>query len=169
MYSCVSPEYVEPAETPKHNCNCVEVAERERIAGLYPYRLIFISEDHKKITLRDKNGQEIEPEVGTKLDNGMKVNEIRKKAVILTSSQERMPLVLTPVDDCPDLCQQQKDNTKEKTKKIKPYHLTFTPKECSDILYYAERLVDTNQPFTGKTECRFSADMDKTADLLMNL
>ena len=97
----------------------------------------------------------------------MKVTEIRKKAAILTTSGSRIVLNLAPVDECPQLCQQQKQKTPHPT--IKPYHLSFTSKECADILYYAERLVDTKLPFTGKKECRFSADMDKTADLLMKL
>ena len=47
-----------------------------------------------------------------------------------------------------------------------PYHLTFTAQQCADINYYAQRLVDTSLPFTGKTECDFSADMGEMADLL---
>jgi len=46
------------------------------------------------------------------------------------------------------------------------YHLSFTPQECADINYYAERLVDTNLPFTGKKECAFSKDMQEINQLL---
>ena len=49
---------------------------------------------------------------------------------------------------------------------INSYHLTFSQKECSDINYYAEHLVDTSLPFTGKVECSFSADMTEMADFL---
>ena len=169
MFSCVVPEYVAPAELQKHNCDCTEVTERERLAGLYPYRLTNVSEDMKTVSLLDKNGQKINAQVGTQLANGMKVTGIRKKAVFLASTTSRMVLNLAPVDECPQLCQQQKAGASALAKTIKPYHLSFTPKECADILYYAERLVDTNLPFTGKTECQFSADMDKTTDLLMAL
>ncbi|MBQ4472033.1 MAG: sel1 repeat family protein [Alphaproteobacteria bacterium] len=54
----------------------------------------------------------------------------------------------------------------EDTASIKPYHLSFTTQECADINYYAERLVDTSLPFTGKEECAFSADMSQMADFL---
>jgi len=46
------------------------------------------------------------------------------------------------------------------------YHLTFTPQQCADINYYASRLVDTSLPFTGKSECAFSSDMENMADFL---
>ena len=46
------------------------------------------------------------------------------------------------------------------------YHLTFTQQQCADINYYAERLVDTSLPFTGKKECAFSADMGALTDFL---
>ena len=169
MFSCVPPDDVAPEQLEKHNCSCDEVAERERIANLYPYRLTHVTQDMKTITLSDKNGQEITAQVGTLLNNGMKVNSIRKKAAFLIDGNARIVLNLAPIDDCPRLCAKQKQHSLTLAKSIKPYHLTFTTKECSDILYYAERLVDTNQPFTGKTECGFSADMDKTTDLLMNL
>ena len=169
MFSCVAPEYTAPQEIQKSNCNCTEVAERERLASLYPYRLISVSEDGKEIILQDKEGHETVAEKGTTLPDGTTVSEIRTKAAFLTSVQKRMVLNLAPVDNCPQLCQKQTDSAQIKRKKIKPYHLTFTSGECADILYYAERLVDTNLPFTGKKECHFSADMDKTADLLMSL
>ncbi len=169
LFSCVAPDYVAPEEVEKHHCNCEEVAERERLARLYPYRLTHVFDDSKGASLLDKQGKEIGVQIGTVLPNGMKVNEIRKKAIVLTSGKGRMILNLAPKDDCPKLCQEQKTLAQTRAKTIKPYHLTFTPKECADILYYAERLVDTNLPFTGKEECQFSQDMDKTTDLLMAL
>jgi len=47
-----------------------------------------------------------------------------------------------------------------------PYHLTFNPQQCADLNYYAQRLVDTSLPFTGKKECAFSADMGQMAEFL---
>ena len=44
---------------------------------------------------------------------------------------------------------------------VNVYHLSFTPQECSDINYYAERLIDSSRQFTGKKECAFSNDMAK--------
>ena len=48
------------------------------------------------------------------------------------------------------------------------YHLTFTPQECDDLNYYAERLIDTNLPFTGKDKCAFSKDMSQISQFLNN-
>ena len=98
-----------------------------------------------------------------------KVDEIKKKAVFLTKNGVRSILSLAPIDNCLELCKQQEQQKETLSKTIRPYHLSFTARECSDILYYAERLVDTNLPFTGKEECKFSADMDKATDLLMKL
>lgn len=47
-----------------------------------------------------------------------------------------------------------------------PYHITFTPKQCADLNYYAQRLVDTALPFKGKEECAYSADMGNIAEIL---
>jgi len=47
-----------------------------------------------------------------------------------------------------------------------PYHLKFDAQQCASINYYAQRLVDTSLPFTGKTECAFSSDMGQMADFL---
>lgn len=47
-----------------------------------------------------------------------------------------------------------------------PYHLSFTTQQCADLNYYAQRLVDTSLPFTGKEECAFSADMGSMAEFL---
>ncbi len=49
---------------------------------------------------------------------------------------------------------------------IQPYHLSFTPQQCADLNYYAERLVDTSLPFVGKNECGFNANMNTLTDLL---
>ncbi|MBP5343538.1 MAG: sel1 repeat family protein [Alphaproteobacteria bacterium] len=51
---------------------------------------------------------------------------------------------------------------------IKLYHLSFTPQECADLNYYAERLIDTNLPFTGKDKCAFSKDLSQISQFLNN-
>ena len=58
------------------------------------------------------------------------------------------------------------DPVPETTAPKEPYHLTFTPQQCADINYYAQRLVDTALPFTGKEECAFSTDMGDMANFL---
>ena len=169
MFSCTVPEFIEPKNVEENACNCNEVYERERLAKLYPYRLIEISPDMVSAVLLDKNDQKIEVKKGTKLPNKMIVSEIRQKAVILMTSETRMILSYAPLDSCLQICEEKEKLNKIKTKTIRPYRLTFSARECSDILYYAERLVDTNLPFTGKEECKFSADMDTASEMLMNL
>ena len=51
---------------------------------------------------------------------------------------------------------------------ISLYHLNFTPQECADLNYYAERLIDTNLPFTGKEKCAFSKDMGQISQFFDN-
>lgn len=169
MFSCTPPDFVEPESIEKNTCNCNEVYERERLAKLYPYRLIKISPDMETATLIDKTNKKIDIKNGTQLQDKMVVSEIRQKAVVLLTSQTRTVLNLAPLDNCLQICEKTEKLNKIKTKTIKPYRLSFSTHECSDILYYAERLVDTNMPFTGKEECKFSADMDKASEMLMNL
>ena len=169
MFSCIPPEFVEPESIEKNTCDCNEVYERERLAKLYPYRLIKISPDMENATLLDKTNKKIVIKKGSELQNKMVVSEIRQKAVVLLTSQTRTVLNLAPIDNCVQICEKKEKLNQIKTQTIKPYHLTFSAHECSDILYYAERLVDTNLPFTGKEECKFSADMDKASEMLMNL
>ena len=58
------------------------------------------------------------------------------------------------------------DSVPENSTNYPPYHLDFNPQQCADLNYYAQRLVDTSLPFTGKDECAFSADMGQMADFL---
>ena len=169
MFSCTPPKFVEPESIEENNCNCNEVYERERLAKLYPYRLIKISPDMENATLLDKKNKKFDVKKSTKLQDNMVVSEIRQKALVLLTSQTRTVLNLAPIDNCPEICEKKDKLNTVKTKTIKPYRLTFSTHECSDILYYAERLVDTNLPFTGKEECKFSADMDKASEMLLNL
>ena len=58
------------------------------------------------------------------------------------------------------------DSVAETSTDYPPYHFTFSPQQCADLNYYAQRLVDTSLPFTGKDECAFSSDMGQMADFL---
>ncbi len=58
------------------------------------------------------------------------------------------------------------DSVEENSTEYPLYHLTFNPQQCADLNYYAQRLVDTSLPFTGKDECAFSADMGQMAEFL---
>jgi hypothetical protein len=101
------------------------------------------------------------------LPNGAVVNEIRKTAVILLNNRVRQTLNLAPDEACVEYCfAKQKVQTSD-LPNVEPYHLSFTPSECSSILYYAERLVDMNLPFVGKQECGYSGDLDAATQLLL--
>ena len=167
--SCEAPEFVEPEVLEDQNCNCAEILEREQLIQQNPYQLVQVNENLKQALLKDKDGKEINVEKDSVLPNGAKVNEIRKTVLILTNGRARNILYLAPDASCLELCHKQKASKDPRAKVIRPYKLTFTPSECSNILYYAEFLVDTNLPFTGKTECGFSNDLNKASELLMNL
>ena len=167
--SCEAPEFVEPEVLENHNCNCTDILEREQLIQQNPYQLIQVSENLKQAVLKDKDGKEINVEKNSVLPNGAKVHEIGKSVLILTKGGARNILYLAPDAHCVELCKKQKTSKDPYAKVIRPYRLSFTPSECSNILYYAEFLVDTTLPFTGKTECGFSSDLNKASELLMNL
>ncbi len=59
-------------------------------------------------------------------------------------------------------CQSVEQNTTQ----YPPFRLSFTPQQCADINYYAQKLLDPSLDFYGKSECGFSADMADLADFL---
>ena len=168
MFSCnptSSQDADDDLDAPQ-NCQCSKVLGWQKNQQEKPYKLVSI--DGETAVLTDENDDRIYVEKNTSLSNGMKVLEIRSQSVVLSGKNfNRILLELAPEEDCLDFCQKQ--IMAPKKQKIPTYRFTFTQKECSDILYYAERLVDTKLPFVGKKECGFSGDMDKTTELLKNL
>ena len=152
----------------QRDCNCAQVQRREQLARQYSYRLLSIMPTGA--VLQDGSGQRFSVMQDTVLPDGSKVSEIRKTAVILLKGKQRQVLVLEADEACIQYCkvkQEVKERDEHALPNVEPYHLTFTPSECADLLYYAERLVDTKLPFTGKKECGFSGELDEATKLLM--
>ena len=133
-------------------CNCENAKEIISRHQNKPYYLIAVEGDEAR--LQDRNGKIIAVHTGKRLSDDFVVAEIRKTAIILEKSEQRLVLNLVPNMDCIKYCEKMtlSDGTVEDVK-IKPYRLTFTPSECRDLLYYAPALVDMNLPFIGKSEC----------------
>lgn len=151
----------------QRDCDCVRVMQKEQLAQLNSYRLVSINENGA--VLQNKNGQRFSVTKDTVLPDGNRVSEIHKSALILIEGKKRQVLNLAPDEGCVQYCKNKQKPTQEKDAlpDVEPYHLTFTPSECSDLLYYAERLVDTNLPFVGKKECGYSGEMDEARQLLL--
>ncbi len=172
IYSCQSssfePNQREYTNLTHHDCNCVDVARKEKLASQYPYRLIALNPSGA--VMQDAEGRHFSVMQDTVLPNGARITEIHKTAVVLKEGKTRHVIGLAPDENCRQYCAVQQttsQNAKDPVSQIKPYHFTFTPSECSDILYYAEQLVDTKLPFTGKQECGFSDDLDEATQILM--
>lgn len=168
IFSCeVShlPENAVIQQTSAMNCDCPKIQERlNLINDAEEYKFIF-KEKNQNI-LENKSGQRFYVQVGTVLPDGNKVQEIRKNVVILNNPKK--VLYLLPSNDCIQFCKNKQKNKAEQKQKITPYHFTFSQKECSDILYYAEQLVDTKRPFVGKKECAYSDKLEIANNLLLN-
>lgn len=149
------------------NCDCEKTKMMEELVSRYPYRLISVEADKTAAILKDENNRQFSVSINSVLPNGAVVNEIRKTAVILLNNRVRQTLNLAPDEACVEYCfAKQKVQTSD-LPNVEPYHLSFTPSECSSILYYAERLIDTNLPFVGKQECGYSGDLDAATQLLL--
>lgn len=169
IFTCQSnntPTEVQVESVP-NDCNCAEVLQREQLVLQNPYQLLSVEENH--VILQGKDGRRIFADKETILDDGLHIQEIHKSAVILSNGKERYILNLAPNDTCVQICHQNQSVKKKVTKlpRIKPYRLSFSSSECADILYYAERLVDTNLPFVGKKECGYSGQLETATQLLL--
>lgn len=152
------------------NCDCAQVNLRlQLINDNAEYQ--FISNNNGQPILKNKMGQTFTAKVGLALPDGSDVKEIRATAVILTKGGQQTIVYLLPDQECVRFCQMSSKMLQpqkvEPKKNIQAYHITFTPQECSDILYYAEQLVDPNLPFTGKEECGYSGNLQLANQLLM--
>ena len=171
IFTCQSDAVMPTAQTvteelPK-NCRCDEVLQREQLVAQQPYRLISVDMEQNRAVLQSKDGGRIFVEKGTVLPDGYTVYEMHKSAVVLNGKTRRL-LNLAPDEICVRSCQQQQiQKSEQKLPRVKPYRLSFTANECSNLLYYAERLVDTKLPFVGKKECGFSGEMDIATQLLI--
>lgn len=139
---------------PKSDCDCPKVLAEFGRYSSKPYYLI----DSQGTTarLQDHNGATLNVTRGQLLTSDYRVDDIRATAVILTKGAERIIINKYKPNDCLAYCEKNPTATvgQEGQKvKIVPYHFTFTPNECRDIMYYAAALVDTSKPFVGKDRC----------------
>ena len=149
------------------NCDCEKTKMMEELVSRYPYRLVSVDPDKTSAILKDESKRQFSVSLNSVLPNGAVVNEIRKTAVILLNNRVRQTLNMSPDEACVEYCLTEQKVQTSDLPNVEPYHLTFTPSECSSILYYAERLVDTDLPFVGKQECGFSNDLDAATQLLL--
>lgn len=144
----------------EQECNCNNVIAQEEKYHSKPYLVMKITDNAGEATLKSKDGQEFTVKKGDPLPGDLQVYEIHKTAVILfKGNKERIILYLYERDKCYDICEpiisgvRSGEGIPENKLTIKPYLITFTPQECEDILYYAEKLVDTKRDYFGKKEC----------------
>ncbi len=167
VFSCQATPTVLPKKktVSLSQCDCAKVAERQSfIDPNETYR--FVSNENNQPILMDNMDHQFIVQKGMKLPDGSMVQDIKKVVIILLRQNQRKLLYLLPSPECIEACQN-KTEKKQKSKTITPYHFTFTPQECSDLLYYANQLVDPNLPFVGKKECGYSGNLQTANDLLL--
>lgn len=154
IFTCEASNTENELTMPKSNCDCPKVlAEFGRFSSK-PYYLIESQGTTAK--LQDHNGATLNVTRGQLLTSDYRVDDIRATAVILTKGGERVIINKYKPNECLSYCEQNPTATMGqagKKVKIVPYHFTFTPSECRDIMYYAAALIDTSKPFVGKDRC----------------
>lgn len=147
------------------SCQCQTILRDYERLQKQPYMLVGIEDVQAQ--LKKQDGTTLMVSKGDVLDNGFRVDDMRKTALILTRGRgERIILNLFTDQACQKFCEEHKisDNlsknemlahiNKKSAVKVQPYHLTFTPQECELINYYAPQYVDVSLPYTGKEECK---------------
>ena len=167
IFTCEASGAEHELTMPKSDCDCPKVlAEFGRFSSK-PYYLI----DSQGTTamLQDHNGATINVTRGQLLTSDYRVDDIRATAVILTKGAERIIINKYKPNECLAYCEKNPTATigqEGKKVTIVPYHFTFTPNECRDIMYYAAALVDTSKPFVGKDRCAMGAGVQVDDPLL---
>lgn len=166
------PEATAP-KVQKMDCPCDDVLNREAFFQSQPYLYVGWTDDGKAV-LQDKSGKKITVQKGSPVSENTFVAEVRPRAVILLQNASRIILNRYHEGACVDYClNQQKNPPKPQAVVIKPYRLTFTPRECADLTYYASYLVDTSLPYVGREECRkyerTEPELDEATRLLLGI
>jgi len=170
-YMSLQSESCEPFDknpAPEHQCSCEAVLRQEAFYQKSPY-LYLEQVGDELVRLRDKTGYEEVVRLGEALQNGEVLREIRPTLLTLEYQGKRIFINRYHADECVDICQrQQKEPPKRQPITLRPYHLTFTPAECSEIEYFVKqkKLVDETLSYVGKTEC-VASQMDETTKLLL--
>ena len=153
------------AASPVAGCDCDDIRRQDVFFHTQPY--LYLGYDNKAL-LEDKDGKQIYARTGDTLANGMVVQEITPTLVTLTEAGNRIFVNRYHTGTCVTRCLSSKEPPKRQPVGIRPYHLTFSKQECSDIAYYADRLIDTTGDYVGKKEC-LGPEMDETTKLLLQM
>lgn len=135
----------------KEECACNSLRELYLQDRQKPYRLMSLS--GQSAELLSPLGQIFKVERETVLPSGFVVDEIRKNAIILRRETDRLILVKKENEACFNTCfenlgQVQADPTYA-------YRLSFTPYECRQIAFYADKFMPISESFVGLKECHF--------------
>lgn len=153
-------------DSPVINCDCKEIRTQEKYYQSAPYLYLDLL-DKNEVLIQDKQGNKYTVSVGDKLPNGALVQEIKPTLITAKGATDKIFLNRYHTGFCVDQClKYEPTEPARKPVNIRPYHLTFTKRECADIMYYAKRLIDTSKPFIGKEEC-LGPEMDETTKLLL--
>lgn len=160
-----------PGVVLRPDCPCSEILSKEKSFKSKKYLYITYYPEETEALLRDLQGKEHKVKVGSFLPDGSYVSEIHPRALALQLDNARTLINRYHIGECVTYCLQNKQVVSKEVY-INPYRFRFTPQECADITYYAERLVDTSLPYTGKKECappdpKKTIQLDEATQLLL--
>ena len=164
-FSCQPFDKNQWVNSPVAGCNCDDIRTQDAFFRSQAY--LYMGYDNKAL-LEDKDGKQFYAHKGDTLPNGMKVQDITPMLVTLTQNGERIFVNRYHTGTCITRCLSATEPPKRQPVGIRPYHLTFSKQECSDIAYYANRLIDTTENYVGKEEC-LGPEMDETTKLLLQM
>ncbi len=165
MFSCegsATKKSDEPIPEEMLNCKCKTAIEYEQTFINKPF--ILKKTEGSRAILETKEGETYNVAAGDNLPGQAVVSEVHKTAVVIIQEDERIIINLHKPDECFAFCNnhhitenlspaEMKKRIISDSVHIKPYHLTFTQKECETIAYYAKTLLDENIPYVGQKEC----------------
>ncbi len=160
-----------PGATMRPDCPCDEIRQKDATFKSKKYLYITYNPEETSALVRDLQGKEYVVKIGTFLPDGSFVSEIHPRALALQLDNSRTLINRYHSGECVPYCLQP-PKIAPKQVYISSYRLRFTPQECADITYYADKLVDTSLPYTGKEECappdpKKTIELDEVSQLLL--
>ena len=154
-----------PVDLSLAGCPCADILEKEAFLQSQPY--LFLDMQDGKALIRDKEGNSQLIKKGDFLSETMMVHEVKSNLITLIQGDKKVFINRYHIGQCVDKClKQARQPQQRRPVGIRPYHFTFTQRECADILYYANKLVDTDLEYVGKKEC-LGPEMDETTKMLL--
>ena len=147
-------------------CDCKEIQEKEKYFQSQPYLYLDLQQDGV-VVLKNHAGETFALKKGEFLPDETIIQEISPTLVTFMKNGKKSFANRYHIGRCVNYCLTY-GTTPQRRKPvvIRPYHLTFSKQECSNIEYYASKLVDVTLPYVGKKECR-STGMDEATRLLL--